>query len=158
MTMWPPRTILLASHGSEGARAAEDLALQLCAEGGTIRHLVVVHEAIWKGMDATDWRSSPAVRNEFAGYLEEQLRRELVEHSEALRRKVEERGLCYQLDALQGEPDRLLIAFAQQIHPDLIVLGAPRPRGRAGLRSRMLSDRTLRTLAVPVLIAPRAVD
>lgn len=153
--MWPPRTILLASHGSNGARAAEDLALQLCAEGGTIRHLVVVHEAIWKGMDATDWRSGPALRNEFAGYLEDELRREIQEHSQALRERVEARGLHYQLDALQGDPDAMLVALAERLQPDLVVLGAPRPKGRPGLRSRMLNEKLLRALAVPVLIAPR---
>jgi nucleotide-binding universal stress UspA family protein len=152
--MWPPHTILLASHGSPGARAAEELALAVCADGGNIRHLVVVHEAIWKSMDATDWRSGPALRNEFAGYLEDELRREVEAHSEELRRKVEARGLSYRIDAMQGEPDRLLAALAAQIKPDLIVLGAPRPKGQLGLRSRMLNKKLFNTLSAPVLIVP----
>lgn len=152
--MWPPQRILLASHGSEGARAAENLALQVCAGGGTILHLVVVHEAVWKGMDATDWRSSPGLRNEFAGYLEDQLRREILEHSEQLRQRVEARGLRYELEMLQGDPGELLVWQARRTVPDLVVIGAPRPKGRPGLRSRMLEREILRVLPVPLLVAP----
>jgi nucleotide-binding universal stress UspA family protein len=155
--MWPPQRILLASHGSDGARAAEETAMRVCAGGATIQHLVVVHEAIWKGMDATDWRSSPGLRNEFAGYLEDQLRREILEHSGRLRQQVEARGLHYDLEMLQGDPGEMLLWQARAIGPDLIVVGAPRARGRPGLRSRMLSVQVLRALTVPVLVAP-AID
>jgi len=47
--MLKPKRILLASHGTEGARAAEKMAFSLCQKQTALHHLVVVPD-FWKGM------------------------------------------------------------------------------------------------------------
>ena len=78
--MRPARAILLASHGTPGARAAERVALDLCAPGGRLHHLVVVPD-FWKGMLGDDWLNNAAVHVRFGRYVENQLEREIVEHA-----------------------------------------------------------------------------
>jgi hypothetical protein len=43
-----PKNILCASHGTDGARAAEAAALELCGTGTALHHLIVVPD-FWKG-------------------------------------------------------------------------------------------------------------
>jgi hypothetical protein len=40
------------------------------------------------------------------------------------------------------------------LKPDLVVIGAPRPAGSRGLRSRMQVETLMRGLAAPLLIVP----
>ncbi|MBI3917985.1 MAG: hypothetical protein HY322_13365 [Betaproteobacteria bacterium] len=47
--MLQPQRILLASHGTPGARAAESIALALAMPGATLFHLTVVPD-FWRGM------------------------------------------------------------------------------------------------------------
>lgn len=54
------QVILLASHGTPGARAAERAAFDLCAADGRLCHLVIVPD-FWKGMLGDDWLNNAAV-------------------------------------------------------------------------------------------------
>ncbi len=52
--MMTTNNILLASHGTEGAIAAEKMALSLCEKGARLHHLLVV-PTLWEGMTGDDW-------------------------------------------------------------------------------------------------------
>lgn len=56
-----PKKILCASHGTEGARAAEDQALGFCHSDVTLHHLIVVPD-FWKGMMGDDWLNNAATQ------------------------------------------------------------------------------------------------
>lgn len=148
------KRILLASHGTPGAMAAEAVALDVCISGGRLYQLLVVPD-FWKGMMATDWRNQSVARNEFARHLESQLENEIREHRDRVSRAAQARGIDYDFALAQGEPPDLLLEFVRVHEVDLVIAGAPRPRGTLGFRSRMLTHRVLRTLGVPLLIVPR---
>lgn len=145
--------ILLASHGTAGAIAAETTALNLCAPGGLLYQLLVVPD-FWKGMMATDWRNQSVARNEFARHLESELEKEIRAHRDRVCQAAHAKHLQYEFVMAQGEPPQLLLEFVDTYAVDLIVAGAPRPRGTLGFRSRMITDRVLRALPVPILIVP----
>ncbi|HDZ79452.1 MAG TPA: universal stress protein, partial [Gammaproteobacteria bacterium] len=46
--------VLLASHGTVGAQAAEQMAIRMCSSGAKLHHLIVV-PSLWKGMTGDDW-------------------------------------------------------------------------------------------------------
>lgn len=148
-----PRVILLASHGTAGARAAEEAALRLCATGGTIRHIEVVPD-FWKGMRGDDWLNNAITQDRFGTYVESELQRELAEHAAALGRAVESRGLSYEHVATLGKPAECLLAAAAESACDLVVVGAPRPKGTPGYRSRLKLETLVRGLRVPLLVVP----
>ena len=64
--------VLLASHGTPGARAAERAALALAAPAATIFHLVVVPD-LWKGMMGDDWLNNASTRAAYGRHVESQL-------------------------------------------------------------------------------------
>ena len=145
--------ILIASHGTPGARAAERTALGLMAPAATIFHLVVVPD-FWKGMMGDDWLNNASTRAAYGRHVESQLAREIEEHRLALERQVEASDRRYEIKAVLGKPDQALLEYAAAIRPDLVVIGAPRPPGTPGLRSRMRVDKLAGELDVPLLIVP----
>ncbi len=148
-----PSTILLASHGTAGARAAEEVALALCNAGGTIRHLEIVPD-FWQGMRGDDWLNNAVTQDRFGTYVESELQRELAEHAESLGREAQARGLGYENVSVLGKPAECLLAAVAAQAPDLVVIGSPRPRGMPGYRSRMKIEILVRSLPVPLLIVP----
>lgn len=147
------RAILLASHGTPGARAAEAAAFRLCDAGGQIHHLFVVPD-FWKGMLGDDWLNNAAVHIRFGRYVENQLQREIAEYSAAVHAEAGRRGLSYSCEVMLGKPAECLVAAAAAGSFDLVVAGSPRPRGTPGFRSRLALEVLAGSLKVPLLIVP----
>lgn len=145
--------IFLASHGTPGARAAEDLALSLCGEGATLHHLLVVPD-LWRGMMGDDWLNNVRTRIAFGEYLEDQLTREIAEHVDRLTRETTARGVRYRSEIRQGDPAECLVAFSREVKCELILIGSPRPKGTPGLRSRLEMETLIRGLDAPLMVAP----
>ena len=147
------RSVLVASHGTRGAQAAERMALSLCAEGGLLLHLIVVPE-LWRGMMGDDWLNNASTRAEYGRYVENQLGRECDEHMTRVRRAAVEHTLRYESHLLVGDPATCLLEQAHALAPELIVIGRRRPKGADGLRSRMQLKRLQGSLPAPLLIVP----
>lgn len=147
------KQVLLASHGTPGARAAERAALALCGPKTTLHHLVVVPD-FWKGMMGDDWLNSAATRDIYGRYVEAELEDEIRRHIAGLQRQAAKRRVRYRPEIVVGKPEDCLRARLKHGRIDMVVLGALRPKGKTGLRSRMLTEKLLRTLTVPVLIVP----
>ena len=145
--------ILLASHGTPGGRAAERAALALAAPDATIFHLVVVPD-LWKGMMGDDWLNNASTRAAYGRHVESQLAREIEEHRVAIEREVRASGRRYELKVVLGEPSAALLEYAAALRPDCVVIGAPRPKGAPGLRSRMRVEKLAGVLAAPLLVVP----
>jgi len=145
--------VLLASHGTPGARAAAALALSLCAPGGVLYHLLVVPD-LWKGMMGDDWLNNVRTRIAFGDYLEGQLGREVAQQVQRVEQDATARGLGYRSEVRQGRPAECLLAYSREVECDVVVIGAPRPKGAQGLRSRLDLEVATRGLPIPLLIAP----
>jgi nucleotide-binding universal stress UspA family protein len=128
--------VLLASHGTDGAKAAEKMALQVCEKGARLHHLLVV-PSFWKGMTGDDWLNNGSTRDTFRRYLEEQLSQEVDEHIERVSEQAKQNELTYTREVVIGEPEQCLLDAFSNGHFDLVVLGSRRPKGKQGLRSTM---------------------
>lgn len=144
---------LLASHGTQGAMAAVQAAIELCQAGNELHHLIVVPE-LWQGMTGDDWLNNGSTRDTYRRYLESELGREIDEHCQLVQEMAVDKGIDYQRQIILGEPGKCLAEHSASRHFDLIVMGSPRPKGIAGLRSRMKIEPLLKTLSTPLLIIP----
>ena len=151
--MLKTRNILLASHGTEGARAAEKIALDLCPPGGTLHHLIVVPD-FWKGMMGDDWLNNAMTQETYGNYVENQLEDEIRIHVRRMQKLAVKRRLRYRPDMVLGKPTDCLIEGSKRAGIQLIVIGSRRPRGKTGLRSHMDTEKLVRALRVPLLIIP----
>lgn len=151
--MLVPATLLLAHHGTAGARAAEAMAFGIAERGRTtLVHALIVPD-FWDGMQGDDWLNNASTRDAFARHLEGQLESEIVEQKQALAARCAELGLGYRCIVRVGDPTASLVAIARTERPDLVVIGPPRAKGQTGFRSRMKLDALVRDLRCPLLIA-----
>jgi nucleotide-binding universal stress UspA family protein len=149
----PPATVLLAHHGTDGAKRAEAQAFALGAPGRTrIVHLYVVPD-FWAGMQGDDWLNNAWTRDAFAVHVERQLDAEATAEVDGLAARCLSRGFACEALIRFGDPAECLLAAAREVEPDLVVIGPPRPKGAAGYRSRMDLEKLARGLAAPLLIA-----
>ena len=58
------KNILLASHGTIGAQAAEQAAFNMCRKNTQITHLIVIPK-FWKDILGDDWLNNDCTRNKF---------------------------------------------------------------------------------------------
>lgn len=145
--------ILLASHGTAGALAAESKAIAICAKGGKIHHLIVV-PSFWQGMTGDDWLNNGSTRDQFRRYLENELGNEVDRHCERAGKNIARHKLHYSKEIVLGEPSFALIEASRKEPFDLIVMGSRRPNGIKGLRSRMFTKDLVHSLHLPLLIVP----
>ncbi|MBI1988949.1 MAG: universal stress protein [Betaproteobacteria bacterium] len=145
--------ILIASHGTPGAQAAERAAFALCRARGRLSHLIVVPD-LWRGMMGDDWLNNASTRDDYGKYVENQLQREIQSHIDRMRPQALARDIAYEFRVVLGKPTECLLAFSREAAPDLVLIGAPRPKGVSGLRSRMHPEQLAGTLAVPLLVIP----
>ena len=145
--------VLLASHGTDGAKAAEKMALSLCEKGAKLHHLLVV-PTLWEGMTGDDWLNNGSTRNTFRRYLESELGQEAAEHCERISSQAKDKSVTYSNEVVVGEPDECLLETCKKHDFELVVMGSPRPKGIKGLRSRLKTDTLTRTLNIPLLIVP----
>ena len=156
--------IILASHGTAGARAAEDVALALCAENGaTLLHLLVVPDFwkdifvvpdFWKGMMGDDWLNNAVTRIRFGDYVENQLAGDAAGKIDRLAKAAALLGVTYSHDIRLGRPADCLAEACAAGAFDLAVIGSPRPKGTPGYRSRMTLASLVRSLNVRLMIIP----
>ena len=148
-----PGHVLVASHGTVGARAAERAALDLCRTGGLLRHLHVVPD-FWRGMMGDDWLNNVATRITYGNYLEGELIREVAVHLAGLSEQARLAGLRYADEVVVGKPAECLLDSIRRHRPEAVVIGAPRPKGTPGLRSRLDLEVLAAGLTVPLIIVP----
>jgi nucleotide-binding universal stress UspA family protein len=147
------KRILLASHGTAGAQAAEKAALALAAPGATLHHLIVVPD-FWKGMMGDDWLNNASTRAVYGRYVESELEKEVRATVRRLEGKAHRKRLRYRFELVLGKPADCLLACLARTRFDLVVTGTPRRKGEEGLRSRMLTEEVLRSLKAPLLVVP----
>jgi len=145
------KKILLASHGTEGARADERAAVSLCASNAYMHHLIVVPD-LWKGMMGDDWLNNDGTRNTYGRYLETELGKEIDNHIERLSSILLQHKISYSHTIIVGKPEECLLEASQAESFDLVVIGSPRPGNMKGLRSRMKLEPLARFLQVPLFI------
>jgi nucleotide-binding universal stress UspA family protein len=148
-----PRQILCASHGTDGARAAEEQALSFCRGEVALHHLIVVPE-LWRGIMGDDWLNNAVTRERFGSYLEGQLDGEVTEVVKRLGWAVQETGADFSYESRFGKPTECLIDASRRGVFDLVVIGSPRPKGMTGLRSRIDLRVLTEALQVPLLVVP----
>ncbi|MBF0263155.1 MAG: universal stress protein [Magnetococcales bacterium] len=150
--------LLLAHHGTPGARCAEDLALRMAVLlQARVAHLLVV-PAFWEGMMGDDWLNNAATRDAFGSYLENLLSREAQEVVNGVRERCSALNLGYRALLRQGEVTEILLRVAEEIRPAMVVIGPRRPGGVPGFRDRVRIEGLARRVKVPVLIAPWGVE
>ncbi len=147
--------IIVASHGTPGAKVAETTALNLARENGASLHHLLVVPDFWKGMKGDDWLNNAVTQFRFGNYVENQLAQEAAGEIDRLAGLAAGKSVSYSHDIQLGKPTECLIKECDAGIFDVAVIGSPRPRGVPGYRSRMALEKLVRGLTAQLIITPR---
>ena len=145
--------VLLASHGTSGAMAAENTAFNICRKNYIVTHLIVVPE-FWKGILGDDWLNNDCTRNHFCKYLEAELENEVNLSINRIRNKFNSLGVTNKNKILVGKPDKVLVQLCKEESFDVIIMGSLRPKIIKGLKSRMWTSYLTSNINTSLYITP----
>jgi len=148
------KKVIIASHGTTGARKAEQVAIDFCLQNGATLHQLLVVPDFWKGMMGDDWLNNAVTQSRFGKYVESELARDAAIELERLAEECKQAGIHCSSNVQLGKPAQCLITACEQDKYDLAVIGSPRPKGTEGLRSRMDPELLARSLSIPLLTVP----
>ena len=131
--------------------------LEMCTDGIRVTHLLVIPE-FWKDMLGDDWLNNCLTRARFEHHLETELSKEVDGHIRRVRDQLAQSNAKITHEIVLGRPDRCLITVCEQQAFDLVVMGSPRPKGSAGLCSRMATPYIARRLKTRQLVVPHPRD
>ncbi len=148
------RRILLATHGTSGAQAAEDLAVELASKiGASLCCLHVIHED-WQWMTGDDWLNTSASRNQFARHVENELELEAQAIMKRVTDKAAAKSVPFTTIKKVGNPGAVIPLTAQETGAELVVMGSRQNKQDTGFKARIGWTEFLASCRVPVLLAP----
>lgn len=148
--------LLLCTHGSAGARLAEDLVctdLIVRSPDLKVTVLTVVNED-WRHMTGDDWLNTSSVRKTFLTHVDDTLAREIEEEWQRLRatHPVAEN---FSYRKTMGPVAETIAATARDLGCDLIAMGPYQKKHTKGLKARMTNKALHPLLPCPLLVAPQ---
>ena len=147
------KNILLASHGTVGAKAAENTALKMCSPTTHLTHLFIVPD-FWKHMLGDDWLNNSNTRIQFEDYLESQLTKDVEENIIRVENKFRSKGVDYLAKVVFGTPEKCLLETCCDKNFNCVVIGSPRPKDMPGITSKMFSKVLAKKLNTPLVTVP----
>jgi nucleotide-binding universal stress UspA family protein len=143
--------ILVATHGTEGAKKAELYSCELAKIFGAELHgLYVIHKD-WSSLVGIEWLHSSHTRMEFYRYAESQFNLRAQEVLGAFRNSAS--GIKITTSVKVGEPTDIILEEARVHHSDLIVIGCASSVRSEEYKARISMKKLLRFASCPVLLA-----
>lgn len=157
------RKILLCTHGSTGARKAEEYVFsQLLPKDPDAKlTILTIIDKDWSIMSSDDWLNTSTTRTQFKDYVDEQLGREIGEDWQRIKTSY---PLAEQAKFLKvvGGIEETIAEVAEKIKSDLIVLGAYYKKPKRlfsvkmtpGLADTLTNEKLHPLLPCPILTVP----
>ena len=145
--------VLLASHGTVGAQAAEKALLNLHLDQIEVTHLYVLPD-LWKHMLGDDWLNNEITRERFGTYLESELAQEIDETIARIQKELQFFKTRLKHKVVIGNPHKELINTCNEDNYKLVITGSARPRTMPGLKSRMICKNISQYLSMKYLQVP----
>ena len=142
------KNVVLATDGSEAARAAERFAAENLDPGSVVLHVLSVHEEI-----PGEWLHPSSFSVDLAEY-EETIQQELSDQVDTTVQTLEERGFTVERETRIDRPGPEICNYAEEVNAAQIIMGR---RGMSGVREMLLgsvSQYVIHHAPCPVTIVP----
>jgi len=144
--------ILLATHGTPGARKAEDLAKQWAKTyGAKVTVLSIINEA-WGDMTCDDWLNTSTTRNRFGSYVAGEIASEIQKVWDRISDDMN--GIETEFISESGTLDDALVAAAEKVNPDVVIMGTWQKVQAPGFKDRFQNKRLHPQMPCPLVVAP----
>jgi len=145
------KKILVATHGTAGAVAAEQYALDLARTLDAGLHaLYVIHEG-WGSLVGIEWLHSSETRMDFYRYAESELFRMADAALEDFVRRAAACGLNVTTSVRVGDPGEAIVSESRERGSDLIVLGEAGGKRSEEYKAKISMNKLLKSAPCSVL-------
>ena len=142
--------ILIATHGTKGARKAELYAIRLArAFDAELLGLYVIHKG-WSSLVGIEWLHASHVRMEFYRYAESQFHQRANQVLDELRSRTE--GIKIVTSVRVGEPTDVIAEEAEKNQAEIIVVGTDSSERSEEYRARISIKKLIKKAPCPVLV------
>lgn len=146
------KRILIATHGTEGAKKAESYAIELAeALGADLHGLYVIHKG-WGSMVGIEWLHSSEKRMEFYRYAESELYRMADAALTGFVQRAEAHGLNVKSSVRVGDPGDVIAEEAGALGTDLVIIGSNNSVRSEEYKARISLKRLMKLTPCPVLV------
>lgn len=144
------KRILIATHGTEGAKKAESYAIGLARQSGAELHgLYVIHKD-WSSLVGIEWLHSSERRMEFYRYAESQFNIRAEEVLKAFAERAKEIKVATSVKV--GNPAVVIAEEAMERHADIIVVGGNSDVRSEEYKARISLKKLMKLVPCPVLV------
>lgn len=148
------KRILIATHGTEGAKKAEAYAIGLAREfGAEIHGLYVIHKDLGS-LVGIEWLHNSHVRMEFYRHAESEFYLRAEEVLDAFGEHA--KGIEVATAIKVGEPAEVIAEEARDIGADLIVIGGESSVRSEEYKAKVSLKKLVKLAPCPVLVANNA--
>ncbi len=145
------KRILIATHGTQGAKKAEAYAIGLARElGAEIHGLYVIHKD-WGSLVGIEWLHSSEKRMEFYRYAESEFYLRAEEVLKAFGEHA--KGIEVTTAIRVGEPAEVIAEEAKDIEADLIVIGGESKERSEEYKAKVPMKKLIKIAPCPILVA-----
>ena len=145
------KKILVATHGTEGAKKAESYAIELARELGADLHgLYVIHKG-WGSLVGIEWLHSSEKRMDFYRYAESELYRMADAALTGFVQRAETRGLNVKSSVRVGDPGDVIAEEAGTLGADIVIIGSSSNRRSEEYRAKISLIKLLKSAPCSVL-------
>ncbi len=146
------KRILLATHGTPGARKAEALARQWADQyEAQVTVLSIINEA-WGDMTCDDWLNTSSTRNTFGSYVAIQITKEIGAVWTRIRKDFD--GVEVEFLSKGGKLEDVLAEAAEKVDADVAIMGAWQKNQAPGFRDRFENKHLHPQMPCPLVVAP----
>lgn len=147
------KRILIATHGTEGAKKAESYAIKLAGVLGAELHgLYVIHKG-WGSLVGIEWLHSSEKRMEFYRYAESELYRMADVALTGFVQRAEAHGLNVKSSVRVGDPGDVIAEEAGALGADIVIIGSSNNNVRSEeYKARISLKRLMKLAPCPVLV------
>ncbi|WP_319467335.1 universal stress protein [uncultured Pseudodesulfovibrio sp.] len=144
--------ILLATHGTPGARKAEALARQWADNyGAKVTVLSIINEA-WGDMTCDDWLNTSTTRNRFGKYVAGEIASEIQAVWDRVKNDFNELETDFITES--GTLDSALVSAVGKVNPDVVIMGAWQKVQAPGFKDRFQNKVLHPQIQCPLVVAP----
>lgn len=147
------KKILLATHGTDGAKKAEDFVLKYLQNSKDVTlYILSIINQDWQFMMGDDWLNTSATRNKFARYVESEINNEI----DMLWKRLKEKFIYPQVEYIRrvGSLEEALKNTAREKEVDLIIIGSRQKKRSPGFKARFDYKKLQKDLPCPLMIIP----
>ncbi len=146
------KKILIATHGTTGAKKAEQLAIEIASQHGSELFAMYVINSNWSSLTGIEWLNASHTRMKFYNHMEKDFYQKAKQVLEDINRAASQKQVKINNIISVGIPEEAIIEECAKNHIELLVLGRGVKGERAEYKYTLQLNKIKNKASCPILL------